>query len=299
MNIVILSRSSALYSTQSLYRAAALRGHFVQVVDHMYCDLYIKDGVFKVFYEDIELGDIHAIIPRIGASATIYGAAVVRHFENMNVYSVLKSDSLVRARNKFTAMQILAKNNIPIPSSAITNNPYEVETFLENFGEHPLLIKLLESTHGSGVIKSDNVSISSSLIEAFLNQKNELLVQDFVKESSGVDIRAFVVGEKVVAGMIRKAVGDEFRSNLHRGATAESVKLTNEEISVAKKSARVLGLQVAGVDILRSNKGPVVIEVNASPGLEGIENTTDVDIAKSIILLIERSAKFNMERIDC
>ncbi len=295
MNIVILSRSSALYSTQSLYRAAALRGHFVQVIDHMYCDLYIKDGVFKVFYEDVELGDIHAIIPRIGASVTVYGAAVVRHFENMNVYSILKSDSLLRARNKFTAMQTLAKNKIPIPSSAITNNPYEVETFLENFGEHPLLIKLLEGTHGAGVIKSDNTAISCSLIEAFLNQKNELLVQDFIKESSGVDIRAFVVGDRVVAAMIRKATGDEFRSNLHRGATAEPIKLTNEEISIAKKSARVLGLQVAGVDILRSNDGPMVIEVNASPGLEGIENTTDVDVAKSIISLIERSTKFNVQ----
>ncbi len=295
MNIVILSRSSALYSTQSLYRAAALRGHFVQVIDHMYCDLYIKDGIFKVFYEDVELGDIHAIIPRIGASATVYGAAVVRHFENMNVYSVLKSDSLIRARNKFTTMQILAKNKIPVPSSAITNNPYEAETFLENFGEHPLLIKLLESTHGAGVIKSDNISISSSLIEAFLNQKNELLVQDFIKESSGIDIRVFVVGDRVVAAMIRKATGDEFRSNLHRGATAQSVKLTNEEITIAKKSARVLGLQVAGVDILRSNNGPMVIEVNASPGLEGIENTTNVDVAKSIISLIERSSKLNVQ----
>ncbi len=293
MNIVILSRSSALYSTQSLYRAAALRGHFVQVIDHMYCDLYIKDGAFKVFYEGLELRGVDAIIPRIGVSATLYGAAVVRHFENMNVYSVLKSDSLLRARNKFTAMQILAKNKIPVPSSAITNNPYEIELFLENFKEHPLLIKLLESTHGSGVIKSDNISISSSLIETFLNQKNELLVQDFIKESSGIDIRAFVVGENVVASIIRKAAGEEFRSNLHRGATAEPVRLTNEEISIAKKSARVLGLQVAGVDILRSNDGPLVIEVNASPGLEGIENATDVNVSKSIISLVERKVKFN------
>jgi len=294
MNIVILSRSSALYSTQSLYRAAALRGHFVQIVDHMYCDLLIEDGVFKVYYNGQDLSGIHAIIPRIGATVTEYGSYVVRHFEQMGVYSVLKSDSLLKARNKFTTLQILAKNGIAIPDTATTNYSEDLDGFLELFPNHPLIIKLLSSTHGEGVIKSDNASVSTTLLETFLKLKHKVLVQEFIKESSGTDVRAFVVGEKVVAAMERVAQEGEFRSNLHRGGTSESIKLTSEEISIAKKSARILGLQVAGVDILRSNKGPVVIEVNASPGLEGIETTTNINIARSIVSLVERNSKYKI-----
>lgn len=294
MNIVILSRSSALYSTQSLYRAATLKGHFVQILDHMYCDLLIKDGVFKVFYNGYELQSIHAIIPRIGASATEYGSYVVRHFEQMGVFSVLKADSLLKARNKFVSLQVLAKNKIPIPSTSTTNYTEDLEAFLENFGDHPLIIKLLNSTHGEGVIKSDNSKVSITLLEAFLKLKHKILLQEFIKESSGTDIRAFVVGDRVVAAMERIAQKGEFRSNLHRGATSKIITLTNEEIAIAKKSARVLGLQVAGVDLLRSNKGPVVIEVNASPGLEGIETTTNINIARSIISLVERNSKFRL-----
>lgn len=294
MNIVILSRSSALYSTQSLYRAAALKGHFVQIIDHMYCDLLIEDGKFKVFYNGHELQGIHAIIPRIGATATEYGSYVVKHFEQMGIYSVLKSDSLLKARDKFTCLQILAKKGIPIPNTATTNYADDLDGFFELFPEHPLIIKLLNSTHGDGVIKSDTPKISETLIEAFLNLKHKVLVQEFIKESSGTDIRAFVVGEKVVAAMERVALPGEFRSNLHRGGSSHSIKLTNEEISIAKKSARILGLQVAGVDILRSNKGSMVIEVNASPGLEGIETTTNINIARSIISLVERNSKYRL-----
>lgn len=294
MNIVILSRSSALYSTQSLYRAATLKGHFVQVIDHMYCDLYIKNGVFKVLYNGYELQGIHAIIPRIGATATEYGSQVVRHFEQMGVYTIMKSDSLLKARNKYTSLQLLAKNGIAIPDTATTNYADDLEGFLDVFSEHPIIIKLLSSTHGEGVIKSDNKSVTSTLLEAFLNLKHKILVQEFIKESSGTDIRAFVVGDKVVAAMERVAQEGEFRSNLHRGGTSNSIRLTNEELSIAKKSARILGLQVAGVDILRSERGPMVIEVNASPGLEGIETTTNINIARSIISLIERNAKFKL-----
>ena len=294
MNIIILSRSAALYSTQSLYRAATMKGHFVQIIDHMYCDLLVKDGKSKVFYNGYELQGIHAIIPRIGATATEYGSYVIRQFENMGVYSVLKPDSLLKARNKFTCLQIKKKNGIPIPDTATTNYTEDLDVFLDLFQEHPVIIKLLSSTHGEGVIKSDTPEVSATLLEAFLNLKHKILVQEFIKESSGTDIRVFVVGDKVVAAMERKAVEGEFRSNLHRGGSSESIRLTNEEVSIAKKSTRILGLQVAGVDILRSNKGSMVIEVNASPGLEGIETTTNVNIARSIISLVERNSKFRL-----
>ncbi len=294
MNIIILSRSAALYSTQSLYRAASMKGHFVRIIDHMYCDLLIENGISKVYYNGYELQGIHAIIPRIGATATEFGSYVIRHFENMGVYSVLKPESLLKARNKFTCLQILAKKGIPIPNTATTNYTDDLEGFLDFFPEHPLIIKLLNSTHGEGVIKSDNPAVSATLLEAFLNLKHKVLVQEFIKESSGTDIRAFVVGDKVVAAMERNAIEGEFRSNLHRGGNSRSIKLSNEEVSIAKKSARILGLQVAGVDILRSNKGSMVIEVNASPGLEGIETTTNVNIARSIISLVERNSKFRL-----
>ncbi len=294
MNIVILSRSPALYSTQSIYKAATMRGHFVQIIDHMYCDLSIDKGAFKVFYNGYELQSIHAVIPRIGATATDYGSYVVRHFEQMGVYSVLKAESLLKARDKFTSLQILAKNNIPIPDTATTNFTEDLEGFIDMFADHPLIIKLLNSTHGEGVIKSESPKVSITLLEAFLKLKHKILIQEYIKESSGTDIRAFVVGDKVVAAMERIAQDGEFRSNLHRGAVSKIVNLTNEEIFIAKKSARVLGLQVAGVDILRSNRGPLVIEVNASPGLEGIETTTNINIARSIISLVERNSKYKL-----
>ncbi len=294
MNIIILSRGPALYSTQSIYKAAVARGHFVQIIDHLYCDLSIENGKLKVFYDGIELQSIHAVIPRIGSTATAYGSYVIRHFEQMGVYSLLKADSLLKARDKFTSLQILAKKGIPIPNTATTNFTDDLEGFVNIFGSHPLIIKLLNSTHGEGVIKSDSVKVSTTLLEAFLKLKHKILIQEYIKESSGTDIRAFVVGDKVVAAMERIAQKGEFRSNLHRGAISNIIKLSNEEISLAKKSTRILGLNVAGVDILRSNRGPLVLEVNASPGLEGIETTTNINIAKAIISFVERNAKYRL-----
>ena len=294
MNIVILSRSTALYSTQSLYNAAIRRGHFVRVVDHMYCDLFMEKNKFAVYYNGRLLNHVHAIIPRIGATATEYGAYVIRHFEQMGVYTTLKSDSLIKARNKFTSLQLLAGAGIAIPPTAITNYTEDLDGFLNMFGEHPLIIKLLNSTHGEGVIKSESTNISKALIESFLKLKHKILIQKYIKESSGTDIRLFVVGDRVVAAMERTAQPGEFRSNLHRGATSQKIVPTSQEISIAKRSARILGLQVAGVDILRSYEGPLVIEVNASPGLEGIETTTNFDVARSIIALVERNAKMRL-----
>ena len=291
MNIIILSRSTALYSTQSLYNAAVIRGHFVRVIDHLYCDLFMEKGKFSVYFNGRRLDHVDAIIPRIGATATEYGAYVIRHFEQMGVYTTLKSDSLVKARNKFTSLQILAGAGIAIPPTATTNYTDDLQGFLKMFGEHPLIIKLLSSTHGEGVIKSENPRISTTLIESFLKLKHKILIQKYIKESSGTDIRLFVVGDRVVAAMKRTAQAGEFRSNLHRGASSYKIIPTNQEINIAKKSARILGLHVAGVDILRSNHGPLVIEVNASPGLEGIETTTNVNVARSIISLIERNIR--------
>ena len=291
MNIVILSRSFSLYSTQSLYNAAVKRGHLVRIIDYMMCDLFIKNGVFKVFHLGEELNSADAIIPRIGVNVTDYGSLVIRHFEQMNIFSTMSSESLIRTRNKFGSMQLLASNGIPVPDTAISWNYDTLEEFVNNFGTHPAVIKLLSSTHGEGVIKSENAKMSTTLMEAFLKLNHDVLIQNFITESSGIDIRAFVVGNKLVAAMERIAQSGEFRSNIHRGAMSRPVRLTKEEIRIAKESTRIMGLKVAGVDIMRSHNGPVVIEVNASPGLEGIETTTRVNVAKSIITYIENKKK--------
>lgn len=287
MNILILSRNFGLYSTQSLYNAAVQRGHFVRVIDYMMCDLFVKGGIFRISYQGADLGHIDAIIPRIGVNVTDYGSLVVRHFEQMNVFTTLKSESLIRTRNKFGSLQLLAKNGIPVPDSAISWNYEGLDDFIGNFGSHPAVIKLLNSTHGDGVLKSDTSKMSASLMETFLKLRQDVLIQKFITESSGSDIRAFVVGNKLVAAMERIAQKGEFRSNVHRGASSRSIKLTGEEVYIARQSAKIMGLQVAGVDIMRSRKGPLVIEVNASPGLEGIETTTRVDVARSIISYLE------------
>ncbi|MBK7095280.1 MAG: RimK family alpha-L-glutamate ligase [Saprospiraceae bacterium] len=287
MNIVILSRSYALYSTQSLYKAAVNRGHHVRIIDYMMCDLFIKNGEFRIFHLGEELISVDAVIPRIGVNVTDYGSLVIRHFEQMNIFSTMSSESLIRTRNKFGSLQLLAKYGVPTPDTAISWNYENIEEFVNNFGSHPAVIKLLSSTHGEGVIKSDNSKMSSSLMEAFLKLNHDVLIQKFITESTGTDIRAFVVGNKLVAAMERIAQSGEFRSNIHRGALSKPIRLTKEEIRIAKESTKIMGLQIAGVDIMRSNSGPVVIEVNASPGLEGIETTTRVNVAKSIITHVE------------
>jgi len=275
-----------------LINAARARGHFVQVLDHQYCDMLIESGKMKVYYNGYSVEGIHAIIPRIGASVTETGASIIRQFQGMGVYTLLEADSLVKARNKLISLQILAKENIPVPKTICTNYTEDMEGFLTLIDEYPMIIKWINSTHGVGVVKAESKSNAVSIMEAFIRMKGRSIAQEFIKEAEGVDIRSFVIGDKVVASMQRTAKEGEFRSNLHRGGNAKVIQLTAEETRISIESAKVLGLNVAGVDILRSERGPLVIEVNASPGLEGIETTTNLDIASKIITYVERNAKY-------
>lgn len=293
MRIVILSRNPALYSTQSLYLAARRRGHDVRVIDHMRCDIVIQRKELAIDYEGERLTGIDAIIPRIGASATSYGAAVIRQFELMNVFTVLQSEALLKSRDKRTCMQFLVANEIPTPSSIITNNIFLLKDAIRKVGPPPVIIKLLNSTQGLGVVLAETESSAESILESFLKLKQKAILQEFIGESNGKDIRVFIVDGQVVASMERSAKEGEFRSNLHRGATSRKVFLRKVEEETALKAVKVLGLAVAGVDILRSHSGPLVLEVNASPGLEGIEGTTRVDVASKIIQYVERNARGN------
>lgn len=291
MNIVILSRNPALYSTQSLYMATRRRGHEVRVIDHMRCDLAIGRSGLKVYYDDQEVDDVDAIIPRIGASATSYGAAVVRQFELMGIFSVVKSEALLRSRDKRTCMQYLAAQGVAVPNSMITSNVNTLKSAIKRVGPPPVIVKLLSSTQGLGVIMGETFNSTESIMEAFLKTKQKVILQEFVRESNGTDLRVFIVDGQIVASMERVARPGEFRSNLHRGATSRKIHLTEDERKVARRAAQLMNLKVAGVDILRSDHGPLVLEVNASPGLEGIEGTTGTDIAGKIIQYIERNAR--------
>lgn len=292
MKILILSRSPVLYSTHSLIMAARKRHHAVRVVDHLQCNLSILSGRLGVRYQGAFLGKPDALIPRIGSSVTSYGAALVRQFELMGVSSVVSTEALLRSRDKRSALQYLAANQIPVPDSVFTAMPENVGAALNVLGNtYPVVIKMLQSTQGDGVLLGENKNSSQSLAASFLRLKEEVLLQRFIKESNGTDIRVFIVGGEVVATMERTAQPGEFRSNLHRGAQARKVKITEEEKDIAIRAADLMGLQVAGVDLLRSANGPVVLEVNASPGLEGIEKTTKVDVAGYIIKLIEDNAR--------
>lgn len=292
MRILILSRSPILYSTHSLVMAARRRGHSVRVVDHMQCDLTILDGKLGVRYQGEFLGRPDAVVPRIGSSVTSYGAAVVRHFEMMNVYCVVTTDALLRARDKRTAAQYLAAHGIPVPDSVFTAMPENVESMLKMLGDtYPVVIKTLNGTQGQGVILGESFTSSQSIAEAFIRLREEIVLQRFIGEAKGKDIRIFVVGGKVVATMERSAQDGEFRSNLHRGASSNKVRISKEEEEMALKASEIMGLEVAGVDMLRSDKGPLVLEINASPGLEGIEGTTGVDIAGQIIKFVETHAR--------
>jgi ribosomal protein S6--L-glutamate ligase len=272
--------------------AARRRGHAVRVVDHLQCDLTIMNGRLGVRYQGEFLAHPDALIPRIGSSVTSFGAAVVRQFEMMGVYTVVNTEALLRARDKRTALQHLAANNIPVPNSVFTAMPENVEGSLRFLGDqYPVVIKTLNSTQGQGVILGESQHASQSIAEAFIRMREEILLQQFIEESKGRDVRVFIVGGKVIASMERNAQNGEFRSNLHRGALSKKVRITKEESELALKSASLMGLEVAGVDILRSNSGPLVLEVNASPGLEGIEGTTGVDIAGHIINFVEANAR--------
>jgi ribosomal protein S6--L-glutamate ligase len=292
MKILVLSRSPILYSTHSIVMAARRKGHAVRVVDHLQCDLTIINGRLGIRYQGEFLGKPDALIPRIGSSVTSYGAAVVRQFEMMGVYTVVTTDALLRARDKRTALQYLAANQVAVPDSVFTAMPDNVENALHVLGDRfPVVIKMVNGTQGQGVILGESQHAAQSMAEALIRLREEILLQRFIEESKGCDVRVFVVGGKVVATMERSARNGEFRSNLHRGASAKKTKLTTEERDLAIRAADLMGLQVAGVDILRSHNGPLVLEVNASPGLEGIEGTTGIDIAGHIIKFVEKHAK--------
>ncbi len=289
MNIVILSRNPSLYSTQSIARAARHRGHNIRILDHMQCDLIIDGPQSKVMYNGQHIKNIDAIIPRIGDSATNYGAGVIRHFETLRVYTTMKADCLLRARDKTTCLQILSANGVKVPTSALSNNPYVFRSILDTLGPPPVILKLVRGTHGLGVIKSDDMSTAEAILEAFYKTKDRVMIQKFVPEAKGADVRVFIVNDEIVGVMKRQAQPGEFRSNLHRGGTSTVITLTDQEADTARKAARVMGIKIAGVDMLQTESGPLVLEVNASPGLEGIETTTKVDIAKKIITFVEQN----------
>ncbi len=289
MRIVVLSRNPKLYSTSRLVEAGQARGHEVIVLDHLKCNLVIEKKNPKIIYKGQEIKDVQAVIPRIGASVTFYGTAVVRQFEMMHIFTAVESQALVRSRDKLRSMQILSRAGLGLPKTIFTNYSKDVDRTLQEVGGAPVVIKLLEGTQGLGVVLADNEKAAVSVIEAFNGLKARVIVQEFIKEAKGADIRAFVVDGQVVGAMMRTAKEGEFRSNLHRGGTAQIIELTPEEEITAIKAANAMKLGIAGVDMLRSDRGPLIIEVNSSPGLEGIELATGKDIATSIIKYIEKN----------
>lgn len=291
MKIAILSRNRKLYSTKRLVEAAQARGHEVRVINHLRCYMNIASFKPSIHYDGEMLMGFDAIIPRIGASVTFYGAAVVRQFEMMGTFCLNESVAISRSRDKLRSLQLLSRKGIGLPVTGFAHSPDDTKDLLNLVGGAPVVVKLLEGTQGKGVVLAETRNAAESVVEAFRGLHADFLVQEYVKEAKGADIRCFVIGEKVVAAMIRQAGEGEFRSNLHRGGTAKLIKITPEERSTAVRSARIMGLNVAGVDILRSNHGPVVMEVNSSPGLEGIEGATQKDVAGMIIEYIERHAK--------
>ncbi len=290
MKIAILSQDIALYSTRRLKEAGEKRGYEMKVINYLRCYMNITSHRPMLVYQGKQLEDFDAVIPRIGASKTFYGTAVVRQFEMMGVFSTNSSQAISRSRDKLRCLQLLAREGIGLPVTGFANSTQDIDGLIEMVGGAPLVIKLLEGTQGIGVVLAETHQAAKSVIEAFRGLDANILVQEFIKEAGGADIRCFVVGEKVIAAMKRQGAQGEFRSNLHRGGTAEKIKLTPEERSTAIRAVKTMGLKVAGVDMLRSNHGPVVMEVNSSPGLEGIETATGVDVAGKIIEFIEKNA---------
>ncbi len=288
MKIAILSRNGNLYSTKRLVQAGEQRGHEMLVVDHQKCVLVVEQSRPQILYKGHEL-IVDAIIPRIGASVTFYGAAVVRQFEQMKVFSTVESQALVRSRDKLRSLQLLAKAGIGMPKTAFCNHPNNIDYVLNQVGGAPVVIKLLEGTQGIGVILAETRNSAKSVLETFLDVEINILVQEFIEEAKGADVRAFVVDGQIVGAMRRQGAAGDFRSNLHRGGTAALIQLTAAEKATAIKAVKKLGLVIAGVDMLQSKRGPLVMEVNSSPGLEGIEGATGVDIAGKIIELVERN----------
>lgn len=293
MNIAILSRNKNLYSTRRLVEAATKRGHTTRVIDVLRCYMNIVAHSPGIHYRGEKLERFDAVIPRIGASVTFYGASVVRQFEMMGTYCLSESVAITRSRDKLRSLQLLARKGIGLPVTGFAHAPDDTTDLIKLVGGAPMIIKLIEGTQGKGVVLAETDNAAQSVIEAFRGLDAYFLTQEYISEAKGSDIRCFVVGGRVIAAMQRTAKAGEFRSNLHRGGTATPVRITPEERSTAVRAAAVMGLNVAGVDILRSNHGPVVMEVNSSPGLEGIERATSKDIAGLIIQFVEKNAKPN------
>lgn len=288
MNIAILSKGASLYSTQSLIKAGEAQNHRMEVLDPGYCNVMIKNNKALLQYHDEILDDIDAIIPRIGTSNTFYGASLVRHFEATGVFSIVSAQGIITSRDKWTCFQELIKAKIPMPKTTLASPSY-VADFLKDFGEGKVIIKLLEGTHGQGVILCENYNNALSTVETLQTAGIKFIMQEFIEESNGEDLRAIVVDGQVVASMKRKSKDGDFRSNLHRGGSSSSIQLSNEAKQIAINASQILDLSVCGVDILQSQKGPLLLEVNSTPGLEGIEKTTGVDVAGKIIRYIEKN----------
>ncbi|MCR9259612.1 MAG: 30S ribosomal protein S6--L-glutamate ligase [Pseudomonadaceae bacterium] len=295
MKIAILSRNSRIYSTARLVEAAKARGHEVRVLDHLRCFMDITSEKPTLHYRDEEFDADHfdAVIPRIGSSVTFYGCAVVRQFEVMGVYCVNESVAITRSRDKLRSLQLLSRRGVGIPATAFANSPDDIKGLIREVGGPPLVIKLLEGTQGIGVVLAETRNAAQSVIQGFMGLSADILVQEFIKEAGGSDIRCFVVGGKVIAAMQRTAPEGEFRSNLHRGGSAKVVRLSPAERRTAVNAAKIMGLNVCGVDLLRSERGPLIMEVNSSPGLKGIEEATHKDVAGLIIDFIEKEARPN------
>lgn len=287
MKIAVLSRNKNLYSTGRLKEAIEERGHTCLIIDHLACDLVMDENGPSVFYKGHELERIEAVIPRIGSSVTFYGTAVVRHFEMMGVVSAVSSLAITRSRDKLRSLQILSRQKVGLPRTAFTNKSTGENEILKHVGNKPIVIKLLEGTQGVGVVLAETKKAATSVIEAFDSLNVRVILQEFIEEAGGADLRVLIVNGEVVGAMKRQGKEGEFRSNLHRGGSAEMVKLSKDEEKTALKAARAMGLKIAGVDMLQSKNGPLVLEVNSSPGLEGIEGATGVDIAGRIIEYVE------------
>jgi ribosomal protein S6--L-glutamate ligase len=297
MNIAILSRNPELYSTKRLVEAARVRGHNVRVLNHLKCYVGIEQGNPGMYYNGEAVTNIDAVVPRIGASVTFYGTAIVRQFEMMQVFTTTKSQSLVKSRDKLRCLQILSKAGIGVPKTAFASQPKDIDNLITLVGGAPVVIKLLEGTQGIGVVLAESRKAAKSVIEAFYGLKTDILIQEFIKESSGSDIRAFVIDGEVVGAIKRQGKEGEFRSNLHRGGAGTQIELSADERDAALKAAKALNLHIAGVDMLRSDRGPLILEVNSSPGLQGIETITKIDISGKIIEFIERET--HPSKINC
>lgn len=294
--IAILSRNKSLYSTKRLVESIENKGHEAVVLDHLKCDIVIEQDQPAIFYNGEKVKHIDAIIPRIGSSVTFYGAAVVRQFEMMNIPTAVESQALVRSRDKLRSLQILARSNVGMPKTVFTNYSKEVKKIIDSVGGAPLIVKLLEGTQGYGVVLAPTKKAAESIIEAFHSMKARVIVQEFIEEAKGADIRAFIIDNKVVGAMKRQGKEGEFRSNLHQGGTGTLIKLTKQEREVALTAAKAMGLSIAGVDMLQSERGPLILEVNSSPGLEGIEKTTNKDIATEVINYVIKSIETQQNR---